>query len=64
MSIENRIKRLETKSAESFTTEEIGAVVRLRELKSMTPEQKRARINELIAKARGENIAGKLALSI
>lgn len=53
MSIENRIKRLETKRAGSFTTEEIGAVMRLREIKNMTPEQKRARINELIAKARG-----------
>lgn len=53
MSIENRIKRLETKRAESFTTEEIGAVVRLREIKSMTPGQRRARIDELIAKATG-----------
>ena len=53
MSIENRIKRLETKRAGSFTTEEIGAVVRLREIKSMTPGQRRARIDELIAKATG-----------
>lgn len=32
MSVENRIKKLETKSAESFTTEEISSVMRLRDM--------------------------------